>query len=318
MIRVKYKTAECFAPATVANVGCGFDILGFAINGLGDRVKVDLREDSLVRIKKIYHNDKLSYDVYKNTAGLPIVKFLEFIEADFGVDITIFKHMPIGSGLGSSASSSVAAVCAINSLLEEPLKKEEILQFAIDGETIASGSKHGDNVIPSLFGGFILIHEPQKFHFTRIPVPKDLFSVVIHPEIEVNTSFARSILPKSLPLHDVIIQNAAIGKLIVGLLTENFELIKGAFIDRIAEPVRSDLIPFYKEIGSILTKHGSLGFNISGSGPSVFSFFRGEKINSKMECEIQELLSEKNIKVTIYKSFINQKGAEIISRNEIL
>ena len=188
------KTAHAFAPATVANVACGFDILGFAVANPGDEVVVKLREESGVTITKVTGEEgQLPQEADKNTAGVAALKFLEKIKSQKGVEIEVHKKMPLGSGLGSSAASAVASLVAINKLFNDPLSKRELLLLAMEGERVACGAAHADNVAPALFGGFILIRSYEPLDVIEIPVPRNLFCTIVHPQIEIKTEDARKI-----------------------------------------------------------------------------------------------------------------------------
>ncbi|MBE2279606.1 MAG: homoserine kinase [Ignavibacteriaceae bacterium] len=306
------KIVEAFAPATVANVGCGFDILGFAINGIGDRVKIKVTEQKGALISKITGTDKLPYEIEKNTAGMSILSMMQEINADFGVEIEIIKGMALGSGMGSSAASSVAAVVALNGVLEYPLDKSELLKYALKGEEVASGAMHGDNVIPSLFGGFTLIYNTTKFEFLSLDYPEELTCLVIHPNIQINTSFARGLLDKEIKIADVISQTGSLGRLITGLVSKKSELIRGSINDYIAEPKRASLIPNYWEIKKYALESGALGVNISGSGPSIFCLFDGEDNVIKIAENIKNLWIKAEIESQYYISKINQTGATVV------
>lgn len=306
------KKVEAFAPATVANVGCGFDILGFAIHGPGDYVSASLNDSGEVKIKNITGTDKLPLSANENTSGKSVISLLKKYNSKIGVDLSIKKMMPIGSGLGSSSASSVASVVATNRLLGEPFTKKELLEFALDGEEIASGARHGDNVIPCLFGGLTMIHNPENFEFISLPVPGNLWILVIYQHIEIKTSYARQILPKEIPVKSAVSQAAMLGKFIAALYSENYSLIKGSFSDYIAEPHRNKLIPHYHELKSFALDAGALGFNISGSGPSVFAVFNDIENLTRASQTIKAYMSQHEINYTEYISQINTEGAKVI------
>lgn len=312
MITPAKKSVTAFAPATISNLGPGFDILGFPLIDLGDTVKVSVNSNAAVSITKITGTDRLPFEVSKNTAGIAVSNFLTRIGADFGVDIELTKGLPLGSGLGSSAASSVAAVFAVNNLLKNPFDKTELLEFALDGEEAAAGSRHGDNVIPSLFGGLILIHDTQNHKFINLPYPDNLICLVVHPSVEINTAFARSILDSSVPLKSVVEQTGKLAKLIYGMSVKNIDMLRGVFEDQIAEPKRSRLIPEYNHIKQIASDCGAVGCNISGSGPSVFSLFDDrQKAALALEAMVA-VYKGKGIAATGHISAINTKGAEVL------
>ncbi len=305
------KGVKVFAPATVANVACGFDILGFALNKPGDEIIARFSDTPGFRISKITgDNGKLPYDINKNTAGFAGLKLLQHLgEPTKGIEIEIRKKMPFGSGLGSSAASAVAAVFAINELLHRPLSKRELLPFAVLGEQIADGAFHADNVAPSLFGGMILIRDNPSLDVLRLPIPKGLHASVIHPHLEVLTKDARNILSKNISLNQHIQQTGYFGGLIVGLYNSDFDLIKRALNDVIIEPQRYKLIPHFYDIKNAALESGALGCSISGAGPSIFTLCSNSLIAEEVGFAMKNTLNSFNIDSDLYTSPINQDGA---------
>lgn len=307
------ESIKIFAPATVANVACGFDILGFAVKNPGDEVILKLSGNPQVRIKEITGDEgRLPHLAEKNTVGIGIIKFLEHIGSDQGVEITLNKKMPLGSGLGSSAASAVAGVFGINELLGRPLSPEQLLPFAMEGERIACGSAHADNVAPALFGGFVLIRSYNPLDVVKLPTPKDLFATIIHPQIEVQTKDAREILKKELLLKDAVIQWGNVAGLVTGLFTSDYKLIGRSLQDVIIEPVRSILIPGYQRVKNAALVNGALGCSISGSGPSIFALCKGEEIAKNVALAMQDAFNELQIESEAYISEINQIGPLIL------
>jgi len=314
-----------FAPATVANVACGFDILGFAIEQPGDVVILRLKDEPGVRISKITGDGgKLPTDPHKNTAGVAVLSFLKQLELEqckaprVGIEIELHKKMPLGSGLGSSAASAVASVFGISTLLNRgappnQLERKELLPFAIEGERIACGTAHADNAAPSLFGGFVLIRSYNPLDVVRIPTPEDLYCSIIHPQIEIRTEDARKILKREIFLKDAIVQWGNIAGLIAGLMMSDYELIKRSMQDVIIEPVRSILIPGFQEIKKSAIETGALGCSISGSGPSIFALSRGGNIARSVGEAMQHQLKQLDINCEIHVSKINQIGPKIIN-----
>ncbi|MCB0751719.1 MAG: homoserine kinase, partial [Ignavibacteriae bacterium] len=242
------KSIEVFAPATISNVGCGFDTIGFAINEPGDIVSLKLRNDKKVIIRKITGDGKvLPYDPKKNTATVGILELLKnYKDKSIGVDVTIKKKMPIGSGLGSSAASSVAAVYGLNKLLGEPFTEMQTLDFAIKGESIASGAIHADNVAPCLFGGFILIRDYNPIDLIKLPVPKNLYCAVVFPHIVIETKKARKLIKKQIPVPKARKHFGNVGALVNALYKNDIDLLGRTIHDEISEPARATLIPdFY-------------------------------------------------------------------------
>lgn len=306
-------SVRIFAPATVANVGCGFDIFGFAIDEPGDEVVLTKNHSNELRIVEITgDNGKLPYDIHENTAGVVIQKFLDDLELKQGIDIHLHKNMPLGSGLGSSAASSVAAIYAVNELMDNPLPIKELLPYAMEGERAACGSPHADNVAPSLFGGFVLIRSYDPLDVIEIPVPDDLFAAVIHPQIVVRTKDAREILRREILFNESVRQSGNIAGLVAGLLKSDFELIGRSLHDYIVEPVRSILIPGYDAVKDSMAKAGALGGSISGSGPSIFALCRGQKTAANVADAMQTEFSKLRIGSEVYVSAINTKGPRVI------
>ena len=306
------KSARAFAPATVSNVGPGFDLMGFPVFGIGDEVEVKPNGTGASRITAIHGNTSLSTAIDENTAGKAIKSFLLENAPNEGVDIILYKNMPIGSGMGSSAASAVAGVVAVNALLKEPLPPEKLINYALDGELIASGTRHGDNIIPSLMGGFILITDTEKFEFIKIDPPTNLVVMLIHPHIVINTKQARAILPDMIPTKDSIQQTSAAMMLLTGLLKNDFNLISAASKDFIAEPYRSTLIPGYHEMKKLFLANGACAFNVSGSGPTSFGFFNSEQAAKKLRNIVIANYKNLNIEVDISLSKVNNQGSKVL------
>lgn len=306
------KEVRVFAPASVSNVACGFDVMGFAIEKPGDEVVLRLSDEPGVRITKIIgDNGRLPLNPEENTAGAPVIAICEYASFRHGIEIEVHKKMPLGSGLGSSAASAVAAAYAADQLLELNLSKKELLEFAIRGEQIASGAVHADNVAPSLYGGFILIRGYHPTDIVEIPVPDSLFCTVLHPDTEINTKESRRLLPKQVSLEDAKTQWGNTAGLIAGLMKSDFGLISRSLKDVIIEPARAATIPCYGSIKQAAIHAGALGCNISGSGPSIFalsdSFERAELVG-----EMMRLALDKSISSQTYISKINCQGPVLL------
>lgn len=308
------QSIKVFAPATVANVVCGFDVLGFAVENPGDEVVIRLSDKPGVRILKITgDNGRLPLDPSKNTVGVSILNFLQSIgKEDIGVEIELYKKMPLGSGLGSSAASTVAGVFAINELLGKPLTQQDLLPFAMEGERLACGSAHADNVAPALLGGFVLVRSYEPLDVVKLPVPDELYCTVIHPHIEVQTKDARMILPKSIPLNDAVTQWGNVAGLISGLYTSNYSLISNSLKDVIVEPVRSILIPGFYKVRDAAMEVGALGGGISGSGPSIFVLCTTDEIALNTAHAMSKAFHELGIGNDVYTSKINKVGPKIL------
>jgi homoserine kinase len=307
------KKITVFAPATVANLGCGFDAMGLAIDAPGDELTLEFNNLKSLRIQKISGDrKKLSYDIKKNTASVAIQSLLDALEINQGFDIYLKKKMPLGSGLGSSAASAAAGAFAVNELLGRPFSKMELVRFAMAGEKIASGAAHADNAAPSLLGGIVLIRSYEPLEIISLPVPNKLLIVVVHPDVEVLTKNARAVLPKSFPMKDGIAQWSNTAALVAGLYSNDYELIGRSITDHIAEPYRSRLIPGFSEVKLAALSHGAIGCSISGSGPSVFALCTGKKNAEAIAKVMQKEFSKKKIKSVSYISGVNKKGVSVI------
>lgn len=308
------KSAKAFAPATVANVASGFDLLGFALNGMGDHVTVTREANPGVRIRlsKSTKTD-LPLAPEKNTAGKALLAMLDRLGAKFGFDIEIEKGIPLGSGLGGSAASAVAAVVAANALLEKPFSKKDLLEFALEGEAVASGAKHADNVAPCLFGGMTLSRPGSHSEIASIPVPKGITAVVVHPDFVLETKVARAALAKDLLLKTHIQQSARLASLVLGLSTGDWGAIEYGLQDVLIEPQRAGLIPGFPAVKRAAIEAGAIGASISGAGPSVFAWVKdGAAANRVRDAMIRAFADAGQLKARGIVSEINPKGAEVV------
>lgn len=303
---------KIFSPATVANVSCGFDTLGFAIDNLGDEMTFVKTPNKGVEITRISGAD-LPYNVDTNAAGFVVQKMLEDANADFGVQITMHKGFFPGSGLGSSAASSAGAAFGVNKLLGDIFNEIELTKYAMLGEEVACNSQIADNVAAAIYGGFVLIRSYNPLDIIKLPVPKKLRLVAIHPQIQVRTEDARNVLPKEIALKDAVTQWANVGGLIAGLYAKDYDLISNSLQDIIVEPHRKKLIPFFDEVKTAATKAGALGAGISGSGPTIFALCEGNKAAKKVASAIEKSYRNKGIDFEIYTSKINKEGIKILS-----
>ncbi len=305
---------RAFAPATVANVSCGFDVFGFALHQPGDEVDIRLNDSGKVTITEITgDNNLLPREAHLNTCGVAVQQFLQATNLSYGVEIYLHKKLPLGSGMGSSAASAVAALVAINHATANKLSKKELLPFAIEAERIACGSAHADNVAPALLGGFVLIRDKETLDIINIPVPSELIAVIIHPHIEIKTSDARQAMRKTLTLGDAVKQWGNTAALIAGLMKEDYDLIGRSMEDVVAEPVRAIFIPGYYHIKQAALQAGALGCGISGSGPSVFAFCKGEGNAHAVANAMQAAFEALQLNADSFVSGINSEGARICS-----
>jgi homoserine kinase len=267
------QAATAFAPASVGNVGVGFDVLGHSFQAIGDQVTARRTHGPGVTIGAITGVAvDLPREPERNTAGMGVLCMLRDLKLDFGIELAIHKGIPLGSGLGGSAASAVAAVVAANALLPEPLGKLELLKFAMKGEQVASGSVHVDNIAPSLYGGLVLTVGIDNPNVKQIPVPSSVRCVLVHPHMMLSTREARQILNRSIDLSDVIWQSANLAGFLTGCFTGDLQLIRESLEDVIIEPQRQVLIPGFKAVKEGARANGALGCSISGAGPTVFAW----------------------------------------------
>jgi len=308
----KMKEIKIFSPATIANLSCGFDVLGLCLDNIGDEMIIRKSDEKGVRITKIV-GANLPLEAENNVAGVAALAMLEQWETDFGFDIEIYKNIKAGSGIGSSAASAAGAVFGINELLGRPFDTKNLIPFAMRGEKLASGSAHADNVAPALLGGFTLVRSYSPLDVIRIESPKELYATVIHPQIELKTEDARSILKQNVSLKSAITQWGNVGGLVAGLYTNDYDLIGRSLHDDIVEPLRSVLIPGFSAIKNTAMQNGALGSGISGSGPSIFALSRGENTAQKVATAMSEVYSQMNLPFEIHVSAINPSGIKILS-----
>lgn len=302
---------KIFSPATVANVSCGYDSLGFAVDAIGDEMTFTKTPNKSVEITNITGAD-LTYDVDKNAASAVVKKMLLDANADFGVQLTIHKGFSPGSGLGSSAASAAGAAFGANQLLGNIYSELELTKFAMFGEEVACGSAIADNVAAAIYGGFVLIRSYEPLEIIKLPVPNELRLVAIHPQIEIKTKDAREVLPKEILLKDAVTQWANVGGLISGLHSNNYNLISNSLVDIIVEPYRKKLIPYFDEVKNAAIEAGALGAGISGSGPTIFALCKGDEIQKEVYNAIEKSYRDKGIDFELYASKVNPVGIKII------
>ena len=304
------RSVTVHSPGTVANLVCGFDILGLALNAPYDVMKVKLLDEP----KVIIHNKdnfNLPTEPEKNVAGVVLLSVIERMENKIGFEIEIEKHIKPGSGIGSSAASAAGSAVAANHLLGNIFSNDDLVQFAMNGEKLASGVKHADNIAPCILGGVSLVRCIYPLDIISIPSP-DLFVTVVHPQIEVRTSDARQILRQQILLKDAIRQWGNIAGLVTGFLKNDLDLIGRSLEDVIIEPVRSILIPGFDELKTKCKEAGALGGGISGSGPSVFMLSRDDATAKNVESVMKEVYNKIGIDYNTYVTTINKKGVEVV------
>ena len=302
---------KIFAPATVANVACGFDVLGFCLEGIGDEMILRKVPQKNITITKIEGFD-LPFETELNVAGVSALALYKAINPAYGFEIEIYKNIKPGSGIGSSAASAVGSVFGINELLGRPFNKTELTEFALKGEALASACEHADNIAPALFGGFTLVKSLSPVEILQIPSPPNLYATILHPQIEIKTVDSRALLPKQVSLQQAITQGANLGSLIHSLHTNNYKLMQRSLHDVLIEPHRSKLIPQYTAMKNAALKAGALGTAISGSGPSVFSLCEGIETANKVKEVLAELYSKTGIAFDMHVSRINTEGIKIL------
>ena len=304
---------KIFSPATVANVSCGFDSLGFAIDTVGDEMTFTKTTEKGVKITEIT-GANLPFDVDKNAASAVVKKMLVESNADFGISITIHKGFSPGSGLGSSAASAAGAAFGANQFLENHFSELELTKYAMFGEEVACGSQIADNVAAATYGGFVLVRSYNPLEIIKLPVPNELRLVAIHPQIEIKTKDAREVLPKEIPLKDAVTQWANVGGLIAGLYSNNYELIGHSLVDIIVEPARKNLIPHFDIVKQNAINAGALGAGISGSGPTIFALCKGDEIAKKVFEAIKNNYNNTGIEATAFISKVNNEGIKILEK----
>lgn len=306
---------QVFAPATVANMICGFDILGFAVDYPGDEVVMHRVEEPGVRIRSIVGDEgRLPLDADKNTVSACVQMLLIDLgmEKEIGVEIELIKHMPIGSGLGSSSASTVAGLFAINELLGRPLTKAELMPYCVEGERLACGHGHADNVAPALMGGITLIRGHEPLDIIKLPVPEELYAGIVFPKVDVPTRDARKLIKEKVLLKDAVTQWGNIAGLMAGLYEADYSLISRSMKDVLIEPTRAILIPEFYEMRRIAEEVGVLSFGISGSGPSVVAISKGREGAEQVVERIQEHLTNCDIESFKYVSAVNLDGPKVI------
>jgi homoserine kinase len=302
---------KIFSPASVSNLCCGFDVLGFSIDGIGDELTITKSTDKGINIKEI-KGYNVPFENNKNTASVAAQALLDHLKINEGFDIEINKKIKPGSGIGSSAASAVGAVYGINKLLGNPLKHEELLKFAMKGEFISSKTAPADNVASALHGGTILVNNRENYNVIKLPVPKNLQAIIHHPLIEIKTSDSRGVLPKSIDLKIASDQLSALGGFIHSLHTQDFELMKISLKDYLVEQFRSDYVPAFNEIKSVADLNNTICCSISGSGPSIFTLVNSLSEAQRLKLVFDEIYKDKKLEFNSYISSLNSKGVHEI------
>lgn len=305
-------SVKIFSPATVANVACGFDILGFALDAPGDEMVLRFGENPGVRITKITGVEGLPMAVEENVAGVALMAMIEALGLKRGFEMEIHKGILPGSGIGSSAASAAGAVFAANELLGRPCTRAELVPFAMEGEKLVSGVAHADNVAPALMGDFALVRSYAPLDIIPIAAPKGLCAAVVHPQIEVKTADARGILRKEIALADAITQWGNVAGLVAGLLKGDLKLVGRSLEDVVIEPIRSILIPGYEEAKAAAVSAGALGCSISGSGPSIFALCDGMEAAAEVGKAMGGVFSQLGVERLVHVSGVNNIGCRLL------
>jgi homoserine kinase len=303
-----------FAPATVANVASGFDVLGFAIERPGDRVTARRIEAPEVRLARVRGDGgRLPTDPAKNTATVAARALMERLGFPFGLEVELEKQMPLSSGLGSSAASAVAAAHAANLLAGEPLGRAELLPFVLEAERVACGTAHADNVAPALLGGFVLIRSYHPLDVVRLPVPPRLAAAVVHPHTEVKTEDARKILKREIRLSRAVEQWGNLAGLVASLYQGDLALLSRCLTDVVAEPLRSLLIPGFASVKAAALRSGALGCSISGSGPSLFALCESLEAARAVAEAMRTAFREAGLDSDLFVSRVNEQGPRVVA-----
>lgn len=311
------KIIKVYAPATVANVACGYDILGFAVEQPGDEVVAELNKSGKISIKVIHGSAKLPLATELNSASVAAQALLEHLKEkqgvaqNIGAELELFKKMPLGSGLGSSAASSAAGAFALNELMGQPLTRKELVPFAMQGEKIACGSAHADNVAPALMGGFVLIRSYNPLDVVSLPTTCNLFCALVHPHLEVRTEDARKILKRTITLEVATRQWGNVAGLVAGLTTGDLNLVGRSLEDLIVEPERALLIPGFDQVKATAISAGALGCSISGSGPSIFALSTSKMAAADIAKQMAATFSSLGIGCDQFVSSINTAGCKV-------
>ncbi len=311
MLKTDIHSVSAFAPATCANIAVGYDILGFALECPGDEVTLT-RTDNEQLIIEPSRKEAFPFpvDIDKNTATVALKEMMAALNLKCGFTIHINKGIPIRSGLGSSAASAVAAVLALNQFLLEPIPYEQLTQYAISGEVIASGNQHPDNIVPCLYGGLTLSYQLDPIKIIQLPTP-DCYYVLVHPELEVDTKLARAQLAKNLPLTEYVKQSANLSAFIAALYQQDLSIIKSVLKDVLIEPRRAASIQGFYSVKQTALSAGALGASISGSGPSMFAFAQTQTDAQQIAAAMVAAFLQENIRSESWISTIEQKGAYI-------
>lgn len=302
---------QVFSPSTIANVGCGYDVLGFALDGIGERMTVTRRDDGKMVIEEDNKFD-IPTNPAKNVATVAATALLREAGINMGFTFAFEKEIHPGSGMGTSASSSAGAVYAVNEMIGKPFNEQELIVFAMEGEKLISGKAHADNVGPNILGGFTLVRGYDPLDVLKLPVPEDLYVAIVHPQVVVKTTDAKRMLKSQVKLEQAVNQWGNVGGLVSGLYESDYPLIGRSMVDYIVEPTRKLLIPLYDDIKNAAMEQGAIGASIAGSGPSIFAFTKGKETAEKIKATMQEMYDEVGILAYTYLSKIGTQGVRTL------
>lgn len=302
------------APASVSNLACGFDTMGMAIDVISDEIIGHWVDEPGVRIVEIKgYKQGIPFETNQNIAGITATSMLKYLgEEGRGLELRITKNIPGGSGLGSSASSATAAAVLVNELLNRPLEKRQLISFALDGEMVASGSRHGDNVVPAMIGGLVLIRDINTYDYHRIYTPPGLFMAVLLPDISISTKSARELLRPDVPLQKMVRQAANLGAFVIGMHNSDLELVGRSMEDYVIEEQRKHLIPFFDEIKDAAMKLGALGCSISGAGPAIFALCQEKLMATGIAAAMKAVYDQHHLASRSFVGAINQEGTVLM------
>jgi homoserine kinase len=313
------RSATAFAPATVANVAVGFDILGFAIESVGDVVTVSITDNTSVSINEVLDETgnpgslDVPLDAERNAATVGLIKLREGLRLAHGFQVGLRKGVALGSGMGGSAASAVGGLIAANSLLETPLPREALMKYALVGEQAASGASHPDNIAPCLLGGMTLVLSSEPFRYVSLPVPEEILTVLIHPRLRLDTRRSRAILKADVALANHVRQSASLAGFISGCFQNDIEMIRQSLDDFLIEPQRAPLIPGFAEVKAAALQEGALGASISGSGPSVFALVTSEQTAARVRDAMEAAFRAEGVyELDSWISPVNRQGARIV------
>lgn len=309
-INPELQSVTAFAPATCANLAVGFDILGLAFDKVGDSVTLIPRKDKLLVIEEIKSSEKIPFEKDKNTATVALQGLVSELNLDRGFSLRINKGIPLSSGMGGSAASAVAALIACNAFLQEPLSKHELAQFALLGEKAASGQKHGDNIVPCIFGGLTLIQSIDPIEILQLPLP-EVFCVLVHPHLQVSTQQARKILKPELPLTDYVRQSACLAAFMASLYSKDLRLLQQSYTDLLIEPQRAAFVPGFYQIKEAALEAGALGLSFSGSGPTLLALAKDKENAKNIAKTMQNQLQKEKLASDCWIAPISEEGARI-------